>query len=42
MEKYDVIENFLIQEIAEKSSIKDTLTSMSEISGSPIPDTEMV
>ncbi|MDR2484355.1 MAG: FliI/YscN family ATPase [Treponema sp.] len=41
IQKHGAIEEFLIQEITEKSPIKDTLSRMVEISGSPIPETEM-
>jgi flagellum-specific ATP synthase len=39
--KHGPIENFLIQEVDEPSSLEETLTSMSEITGVNIPEEEM-
>ena len=41
IDKHKNIEKFLIQEVTEKSSIKETLTSLSEIAGSPISEEDM-
>jgi flagellum-specific ATP synthase len=42
IKKQKDIESFLIQEVGEKSLIKDTLSSMSTISGAQIPEAEMI
>jgi flagellum-specific ATP synthase len=39
--KHDSIENFLIQNVNDKSSIIDTLTALGEIAGIEIPESEM-
>jgi flagellum-specific ATP synthase len=39
--KHNSIEEFLVQEIDEPSSLEDTLTAMSEITGIEIPSVEM-
>jgi flagellum-specific ATP synthase len=41
IEKHDLIEEFLMQEVDEPSSLEDTLTAMSEITGVDIPEEEM-
>ncbi|MDR1319236.1 MAG: hypothetical protein LBJ90_06385, partial [Treponema sp.] len=38
--KHGAIEKFLIQDIAEKSSLAETLSGLAEISGLPIPAEE--
>ncbi|MCL2800730.1 MAG: FliI/YscN family ATPase [Treponema sp.] len=40
--KHGVIENFLIQGVDEPSSLEETLTAMSEITGIDIPEDEMI
>jgi flagellum-specific ATP synthase len=40
IEKHKAIEEFLIQDIGEKSSLEDTLRGLGDISGEPIPDLE--
>jgi flagellum-specific ATP synthase len=39
--KHDAIEDFLVQKVEEPSSLEETLTAMSEITGIPIPTEEM-
>jgi flagellum-specific ATP synthase len=39
--KHQNIENFLIQDMEEKSSLAETLAGIGEISGLPIPETEL-
>jgi flagellum-specific ATP synthase len=41
IEKRDAIENFLIQEVEEKSSLTDTLSALGEIAGLDIPGEEI-
>jgi hypothetical protein len=41
IEKHGLIENFLIQEVDEPSTIEETLSSMSYIAGVEIPEEEM-
>jgi flagellum-specific ATP synthase len=41
IEKRDAIENFLIQDMNEKSSLAETLKTMGEIAGIEIPEDEM-
>jgi flagellum-specific ATP synthase len=41
IQKHGAIEEFLIQEIDEKSAMADTLSRMAQISGSPIPKEEL-
>jgi flagellum-specific ATP synthase len=41
IQKHGAIEEFLIQEIGEKSPVTDTLSQIAQISGSPIPAEEL-
>ena len=42
VDKHDAIEQFLMQDEYEVSSIGDTLAAVAEISGVPIPEEELV